>query len=92
MSLFGRMSISGSLMTAERLHIDVIAENLANADSTRGADGQPYRRKQVVLGATGGGSFQDVFGAFVSRRSSMTRAPARRSTTRATPTPTGRAS
>ncbi len=60
MSLFGGLSISGSGMTAERLRMDVIAENLANADSTRGADGQPYRRKEVVLGAAGGGSFQDV--------------------------------
>ena len=60
MSLFGGLSISGSGMTAERLRMDVIAENLANAESTRGADGQPYRRKQVVLGAAGGGSFGDV--------------------------------
>lgn len=60
MSLFGGLSISGSGMTAERLRMDVIAENLANAESTRGADGQPYRRKEVVLGAAGGQSFQDV--------------------------------
>ena len=60
MSLFGGLSISGSGMTAERLRMDVIAENLANADSTRGADGQPYRRKGVVLAAAGGGTFQDV--------------------------------
>ncbi len=60
MSLFGGLSISGSGMTAERLRMDVIAENLANAESTRGADGQPYRRKEVVLAAAGGQSFQDV--------------------------------
>ena len=60
MSLFGGLSISGSGMTAERLRMDVIAENLANAESTRGADGQPYRRKEVVLGAAGGQSFQNV--------------------------------
>ena len=60
MSLFGGLAISGSGMTAERLRMDVIAENLANAESTRGADGQPYRRKEVVLGAAGGQSFQDV--------------------------------
>ena len=60
MSLFGGLSISGSGMTAERVRMDVIAENLANAESTRGADGQPYRRKEVVLGAAGGHSFQDV--------------------------------
>ena len=60
MSLFGGLSISGSGMTAERVRMDVIAENLANAESTRGADGQPYRRKEVVLAAAGGQSFQDV--------------------------------
>lgn len=61
MSLFGGLGISASGMTAERLRMDVIAENLANAESTRGADGQPYRRKSVVLGEAGGvSSFQDV--------------------------------
>jgi flagellar basal-body rod protein FlgC len=60
--LFGGLSISASGMTAERLRMDVIAENLANAESTRGADGQPYRRKSVVLGEAGGSgsSFADV--------------------------------
>jgi flagellar basal-body rod protein FlgC len=49
MSLFGGMDISASALTAERLRMDVVAENLANAQTTRGADGQPYRRKEVVL-------------------------------------------
>jgi flagellar basal-body rod protein FlgC len=47
--LFGSLGISASGMTATRLQMDVVAENLANADSTRGADGQPYQRKEVVL-------------------------------------------
>ena len=49
MSLFGGLEISASGLTAERLRMDVTAENLANAQTTRGADGQPYRRKEVVL-------------------------------------------
>ncbi len=49
MSLFGAIDISGSGLAAERLRMDVTAENLANAQSTQGADGQPYRRKEVVL-------------------------------------------
>jgi flagellar basal-body rod protein FlgC len=49
MSMFGGMEISASALTAERLRMDVVAENLANAQTTRGADGQPYRRKEVVL-------------------------------------------
>jgi flagellar basal-body rod protein FlgC len=60
-SLFDSLSISGSGMTAERMRLDVIASNLANADTTRGADGQPYRRKEVVLEAQRG-SFADVLG------------------------------
>jgi len=49
MSLFGGLEISASALTAERLRMDVVAENLANAQTTRGAGGQPYRRKEVVL-------------------------------------------
>jgi flagellar basal-body rod protein FlgC len=49
MSLFGGLEISASALTAERLRMDVTAENLANAQTTRGPDGQPYRRKEVVL-------------------------------------------
>ena len=43
------LEISGSGLTAERLRMNVVAENLANAQTTRGPDGQPYRRKEVVL-------------------------------------------
>lgn len=59
MGLFGAFGISGSGMTAERLRMDVVAENLANANTTRGADGQPYRRKEVVL-QQAGSSFGDT--------------------------------
>ena len=55
MSLFGGLEISASALTAERLRMDVVAENLANAQTTRSADGQPYRRKEVVLQERGGG-------------------------------------
>jgi flagellar basal-body rod protein FlgC len=49
MGMFDGLEISASGLTAERLRMDVVAENLANAQTTRGADGQPYRRKEVVL-------------------------------------------
>lgn len=42
-------SISGSGMAAERVRMDVIANNLANVNTTRGEDGQPYRRKVAVF-------------------------------------------
>ena len=55
MGLFGSLDISASALSAERLRMDVTAENLANAQSTRTANGGPYRRKEVVLEAAGGG-------------------------------------
>jgi flagellar basal-body rod protein FlgC len=57
MGLFDAIDIAGSGLSAERLRMDVTAENLANAQSTRGADGQPYRRKEVVLQQAGGAGF-----------------------------------
>jgi flagellar basal-body rod protein FlgC len=55
MGLFDGLEISASGLTAERMRMDVTAENLANAQTTRGADGQPYRRKEVILQERGGG-------------------------------------
>jgi flagellar basal-body rod protein FlgC len=49
MGLFDALGISASGLTAERMRMDVTAENLANAQTTRTADGGPYRRKEVVL-------------------------------------------
>jgi flagellar basal-body rod protein FlgC len=49
MSLFDALNTAATGLSAERLRMDVTAENLANAQTTRGADGQPYRRKVVVL-------------------------------------------
>jgi flagellar basal-body rod protein FlgC len=63
MGLFDALDTSGSALSAERVRMDVTAENLANAQSTRTAGGQgPYRRKEVVLqeaGAGVGASFAD---------------------------------
>ncbi len=53
-SLFGALGVSASGLSAERLRMDVTAENLANAQTTRGAGGGPYRRKVVVLQEAGG--------------------------------------
>ncbi|ADK14088.1 flagellar basal body rod protein FlgC [Clostridium ljungdahlii] len=47
---FNTMRISASGLSAERLSMDTIASNMANAETTRGADGQPYRRKVAVFG------------------------------------------
>ena len=57
MSLFGGLDVSASALTAQRLRMDVTAENLANAQTTKGAAGQPYRRKEVVLREIPSGGF-----------------------------------
>ncbi len=49
MNLFGVMGISASGLSAERTRAEVVAGNMANAESTRTAEGGPYKRKEVVL-------------------------------------------
>jgi len=50
MGLFSSMRISGSALTAQRLRMDVVAGNIANADTTRvNGQRQPYQRQQVVF-------------------------------------------
>jgi flagellar basal-body rod protein FlgC len=49
MGMFDALGISASGMTAERTRMDVVANNLANSQTTRGADGQPFRRQEVIL-------------------------------------------
>ncbi len=48
-SLFSAMQISASGMSAERIRLNVIASNIANAKVTRTLQGGPYRRKEVVF-------------------------------------------
>jgi flagellar basal-body rod protein FlgC len=55
MSFFDAISVAASGLTAERTRMDVTSENLANADTTNGANGQPYQRQEVVLQQVGGG-------------------------------------
>ncbi len=63
MGMFDAFDISASGMTAQRYRMDVIAENVANANTTRTDDGTPYRRKVVTFEAKGAGteSFATVF-------------------------------
>ncbi|MBI3221655.1 MAG: flagellar basal body rod protein FlgC [Nitrosomonadales bacterium] len=49
MSLFNIFNVAGSGMAAQAQRLNVVASNLANADSTTSANGQPYRAKQVVF-------------------------------------------
>lgn len=47
---FSALETSASGLTAERLRMDIIANNIANANTTRTQEGGPYRRQMVVLG------------------------------------------
>jgi flagellar basal-body rod protein FlgC len=51
MSFLSSLNISATGMTAQRLRLDVAAENITNVETTRTEDGTPYRRKMVVLEA-----------------------------------------
>jgi flagellar basal-body rod protein FlgC len=52
MSLFSIFNVSGSAMSAQAQRLNVVASNLANADSATSASGEAYRAKQVVFEAT----------------------------------------
>jgi len=49
MGMFTAFDINASGMTAERYRMDIISQNVANANTTRTEDGTPYRRKVVVF-------------------------------------------
>ncbi len=49
MNLFGVMDVSASALKAERVRAEVVASNMANAETTRTAEGGPYKRQHVVF-------------------------------------------
>jgi flagellar basal-body rod protein FlgC len=66
--IFGSLDVSASALTASREQMNVTAENLANAQTTRTADGGPYRRKSVVLeSAEVGARFDDALDGAMRR-------------------------
>ncbi len=74
MSLFNIFNVAGSGMAAQAQRLNVVASNLANADSTTSANGQPYRAKQVVFSAVpmdGGGAQGVKVAAVVEDNSPM---------------------
>lgn len=57
MNLFGVMDISASALQAERVRAEVVAANMANAETTRTVDGGPYRRQHVLFQQMSGDGF-----------------------------------
>lgn len=60
MSIFSSFDINASGMTAERLRLDVISQNIANASTTRTEDGTPYRRKVVTFSPKSNTAFANI--------------------------------
>jgi len=67
LGLFDSINISASGLTAERLRMDIISQNIANANTTRTSDGLPYRRKMVVFQES---QSIEPFSSFLSRAKS----------------------
>ncbi len=64
MSMFSALEISGSAMGAERQRAEVVATNMANAETTRTPSGGPYRRKEVVFSGGNNSPFQLALAGF----------------------------
>lgn len=64
MDFFTALKISSSGLSAQRLRMNVISSNLANANTTRTPEGGPYKRKDVLISATNlNNNFQNLLDA-----------------------------
>ena len=61
-TLSAAVTAAASALSVERTRIEVAVSNMANAESTRSADGQPYRRRDVLLQADPINSFDVALG------------------------------
>jgi flagellar basal-body rod protein FlgC len=75
MGLFDAIGIAGSGLTAERIRMDVTAENLANADTTKAANGQPYQRQEVELSQVGSSDFGGALSSALGHSAATQPAP-----------------
>ncbi len=65
MSFFRAMEVSASGLAAQRLRLETVASNLANASTTRTPEGGAYRRRDVVFEATPAGAARSPFEAML---------------------------
>lgn len=63
MSIFNSLNVSASGLTAQRLRMDTISENIANVNTTRDENGGVYRRKTVVFAEKNDFCFHDALSA-----------------------------
>ena len=64
MNVISASSITGSALDAEKMRVDIVSQNIANAHTTKGIDGKPYQRRIVafesLLDAAAGPNMQGV--------------------------------
>ncbi len=67
MNIISGIDVTSGALTAQKTRLDIVAQNIANAQTTRGPDGQPYQRKIVSFETellrstkTGGAALQSV--------------------------------
>lgn len=75
MNLFGVMDISGSGLEAERIRAEVVAANMANANTTRTENGKPYQRQHVVFQSSPVDQPQDFASTLMSSAASPDQSP-----------------
>lgn len=68
--MFDSFDVSSSGMTAQRLRMDIIADNIANVNTTRNAEGETYRRKVPVFQEKDTSSFKKLLKARMGQDSS----------------------
>jgi flagellar basal-body rod protein FlgC len=61
MSVWNILRVGASALSAQRLRLDIISNNIANAETTRTAEGGPYKRQDVVFTPQGSNSFLPQF-------------------------------
>lgn len=64
MGLFSTLEVSGSALSAERQRAEVVATNLANAETTHTTKGGPFRRKEVVFSTQSTSPFRMLLAGF----------------------------
>ena len=64
MSIFSTLEISGAALGAERQRAEVVAANMANAETTRTSEGGPYKRQEVVFASSGRMNFRLALAGF----------------------------
>ena len=73
MSFFDTLNTSATALTAQSLRMDIISQNMANVDTTRTADGGPYKRKTVIFKEIDDNknSFQNIFNKALNNNQSL---------------------